>query len=154
MIDDMVENKRIKIDDVCSELRSIKRDLENLNELKGSITEIQKDVSGIISVNSKMNIPIGLRQSLTDAFMCKICHTFPMKPPLIFTKCCKAIMGCEECINKWYSGEEALTKPCPLCRKACGYNKTSQVLGFNDFVRDLEVVIGSSHDEAEAETQE
>ena len=61
MTDDMVENKRIKIDDVCSELRSIKRDLENLNELKGSITEIQKDVSGLISVNSKMNIPIGLR---------------------------------------------------------------------------------------------
>ena len=77
-----------------------------------------------------------------------------MKPPLIFTKCCKAIIGCEECISKWYSGEEALTKPCPLCRNARGYNETSQVLGFNNFVRDLEVVIGSSHDETEAETQD
>ena len=143
MTDDMVENKKMKIDDVCSEVRLMKRDL---NELKESIVEIQKDVSGIMSVNSQMKIPIGLWQSLTDAFMCKICHMFPMKPPLIFTKCCKAVIGCEECINKWYSGEEALTKPCPLCRKARGYNETSQMLGFNDFVGDLQVIIGSSHD--------
>ena len=60
MIDDMVENEKMKIDDVCSEVRSINR---FLNELKESIVEIQKDVSGIIYVYSQMNIPIGLRQS-------------------------------------------------------------------------------------------
>ena len=82
-----------------------------------------------------------------DAFMCKICHAFPMMPPLIFTRCCKVVVGCEQCINQWYSGEDALTKACPLCRKARGYNETSQVLGFTDFIGDLDVIMGTSQDQ-------
>ena len=147
MTGDVAESKKMKRDDICTELSSMKRDL---NELKESIVEIQKNVLEIVSVNAKMNIPIGIRQTLTDAFMCKICHQIPMKPPLIFTKCCKAVVGCEECVNKWYSGENALTKPCPLCRKDRGYNETSQVLGFNDFIDDLKILIGSQ-DEARSQ---
>ena len=79
-----------------------------------------------------------------DAFMCKICHNLPMKPPLIYMKCCKAILGCELCVNKWYSGDEALTKVSPLCRNARGYNETAQILSFDDFIGDVEVLLGGS----------
>ena len=98
MTGDVAESKKIKRDDICTEISLMKRDL---NELKESIAKIQKkNVLGIVSVNAKMNIPIGIWQTLTDAFMCKICHQIPMKPPLIFTECCKAVVGCEECVNK------------------------------------------------------
>ena len=48
-----------------------------------------------------------------DAFTCKICKDSPIEPPIILYKCCKTIIGCESCINFWYSGEageDATTK--------------------------------------------
>ena len=51
--------------------------------------------------------------------------TIPIRPPAILSKCCKSsIIGCERCVNKWYSGTEALTKTCPSCRAERGYCDT------------------------------
>ena len=126
-------------------LNSIKEDVGNLNEIKESISGMEKKLSEILEVNEKMSIPTGLHRSLMDTFMCKVCRNFPMKPPLIYSKCCKSVIGCESCINKWYSGDEALTKVCPLCGSARGYNETAQILGFDEFVQDVEKIMGDSN---------
>ena len=135
------EGKKAKLD----LLSSIKEDVGNLSEIKESILGMEKKLTEIMEVNEKMNIPTGLHRSLMDTFMCKVCRNFPMKPPLIYSKCCKSVIGCEGCVNKWYTGDEALTKVCPLCGSARGYNETAQILGFDEFVQDLERMMGESN---------
>ncbi len=51
----------------------------------------------------------------------------PVKPPVITTKCCKAILGCETCVNTWYSGTEA---SCPLCKAPRGYSEALELDNF------------------------
>ena len=29
------------------------------------------------------------------------------------TKCCKIILGCETCVNSWYSGDDVLSRSAP-----------------------------------------
>lgn len=131
------ESKKLKIDNTDL-LSSMKKGMDEIKEcIADKISETQKTMQEILGVTEKMTIPTGLQRSLMDCFMCKICRNFPMKPPLIFTKCCKAIIGCEACVNQWYSGDEALTK---VCRNTRGYNETSSILRFDNFIKDPEVL--------------
>ena len=58
------------------------------------------------AILSKSNIQFGLRDLVRDTFQCCIFYaTSPMNtPPILFAQCCKHILGCEECVNQWYSG--------------------------------------------------
>ena len=93
------------------------------DEFEDALFAISRDVAAIhvktdaiMSLTKDVKIPLGLKKLLNDALKCHICTTV-MKPPVIIAKCCNTLIGCEECINRWYSGPEALTKQCPrLCR--------------------------------------
>ena len=78
-----------------------------------SVVEMKKSVEDLLTFSSGGKVPIWFQRLLRDTFKCKICLSVPIKPPVIMMKCCKTILGCETCSNKWYSGEEALTKTCP-----------------------------------------
>ena len=82
--------------------------------LKDETGGIKESISDIVSLTKDSEIPLGLKKILQDTFSCFICHG-SLKPPTIATKCCKTILGCEACVNVWYSGTEALTKTCPNC---------------------------------------
>ena len=82
------------------------------------------------------NIPPGLRQSLRETFKCRIC-LHGITPPVVTAKCCRIILGCESCVNEWFRGDDALTKPCPSCRMERGYNETMVIRGLDDFLEDL-----------------
>ena len=73
----------------------------------GGIKEALGEMT-ILSADS--SIPMGFKCILRETFKCHVCHTAPINPPVIVTKCCKMILGCESCINSWYNGEDALTK--------------------------------------------
>lgn len=60
----------------------------DLEKLKSEVGEIKSMVSDILQVNQIIALPIGVVKILKDAFMCKICHITPMKPPVIATTCC------------------------------------------------------------------
>ena len=45
------------------------------------------------------DLPIGLRRVLRDTFKCQICHSVPVKPPVIVTKCCKKSLGCQAILS-------------------------------------------------------
>ena len=97
-------------------------------------------VSDKMQVNQVLSLPIGVVKLLRDAFMCKICHVTPMKPPLIATKCCSSLLGCEECFNAWYEGVDRLSKKCPYCNEPRGYAFTFQFKGMGEVLvgeRDL-----------------
>ena len=121
-------------------LETIDKNLTSLNE---RLDDLKSDVAKVLEVNRGAILLLGLYKALSDVLKCKICHNVPMKPPLIYTRCCKAILGCETCVNMWYDGDDALTKPCPLCRQARGYNETLRILGFDDFSATIEKLFSS-----------
>ena len=84
---------------------------------------------------------MGLQRLIRDAFQCKVCLSIPIKPPVIMSKCCKAVIGCEKCVNTWYTGPEALTKTCPACRAERGYSETMILRGLDGFLVEVKKVI-------------
>ena len=91
--------------------------------------------SATIKVWSSSTIKLGRKQVLT--FKCHICHSTPMSHPIIFTQCCKTILGCEVCVGAWFGGEEGRSKSCPLCRAERAYSETCRLHGLDDLVSQL-----------------
>jgi len=89
-------------------------------------------------------LPVGLKNSINITLKCCICRTSPIKPPLIIAKCCKSILGCEECINELYRGEEGVNKPCPLCRAERAFTETMRLYGVEGLLHSIGEVIGQS----------
>ena len=75
-------------------------------------------------------------------------HMLPVRPPVIVTKCCKVVLGCDSCVNDWFSGPDALTKSCPSCRAERGYNETMLLRGLDEFLTEIRKVI-QTDDEAD-----
>ena len=98
------------------------------------VGSIKNDLNEIVSFTKESKIPLGLKRILRDTFKCSICHSVPIKPPVIVTKCCKSILGCQDCVNEWFSGPDALIKTCPACRADRGYNETMLLHGLDDFL--------------------
>ena len=71
-----------------------------LDHLMQDVKELKEAVKSALDVTP---IPLGLKLAVRDAFKCSICLTSPIKPPVIITTCCKVILGCNECVNEWFS---------------------------------------------------
>ncbi len=83
------------------------------------IKEIRKDMQSFLKLSSHMKtkLPPGLFQQLYDTSKCHICQASPMKPPIIFDRCCRRIVGCQVCVDSWHHGEEeGVARTCLLCR--------------------------------------
>ncbi len=63
------------------------------------IKEIKDQITSVLEVKGSTNIPIGLLVSLKDTFKCNLCRC-TVRPPLITTRCCKNILGCDSCASK------------------------------------------------------
>ena len=74
----------------------------------------------IVSLTKNSPLPVALKHFVQDTYKCTICHSVPIRPPVIATKCCKTIFGCEVCVNEWYNEPNALTKFCLSCRANLG----------------------------------
>ena len=104
------------------------------------VGELKNTVSDILTLSRETKVPLGLHRLIRDTFKCKICLTVLMTPPII-SKCCKTIVGCEKCVNEWYSGPDALTKTCPSCRAERGYNETMLLRGFDEFITEVRKIV-------------
>ena len=121
---DLTDNGSCSCDGV---LEGVKSELEEVNSKIDQISNLTKDSP----------VPIGLKKLLKDAFKCKICHITPMVPPVIATKCCKSLLGCQECVDTWYA-TDPLTKSCPACNAARGFVETLRLHGLDDFMMGLQ----------------
>ena len=74
-----------------------------LNEIMEDVDLIKENLEDMMHLNEKSLVPLGLKRLLRDSFQCKICMTVPIKPPVIMSKCCKAVIGCEACVNHLYT---------------------------------------------------
>ena len=61
-----------------------------------------------------------------------------MTPLVIFGKCCRSILGCEAFINKWFSGEDTMTKSCPRCATERGYTEAVRHCGLDEFLAGIQ----------------
>jgi len=116
------------------EIRVLRGIAEIKSDVSNSFEEVKETLQHMLKFNAAMRVPLWLYRLIGDTFMCTICRSIPIKPPVIMTKCCKSILGCEACVNSWYSGEEALTKTCPCCRAERGYSETMLLRGLDSFL--------------------
>ena len=128
----LVKKKKTTID---TKLSSLEKDLCTI---KDAVLDIQ-------GINERSPLPIGLRRLLRDSFMCKICHS-SLSPPIIMSRCCKTIIGCESCVNNWFQGPDPLTKPCPWCTEDRGYNQTLSLKGLDSFLVEIKKITGEEDD--------
>ena len=111
-----------------------------IDKVIGEINDIKETLSDMLSITKHTQVPLGMIRILNDTFKCSICHAIPINPPVIVTKCCKRILGCESCVNTWYSGTDALVKSCPSCRAQRGYNETMLLRGLDEFMNGVKSV--------------
>lgn len=90
----------------------------------------------IVKVSNSMRLPIALRRIITDTFNYHICRSL-LRPPVIFTKCCRYLLGCQTCVDTWYGGEKGRTKQCPRCWADRGFAETCQVYGLDEFLASM-----------------
>ena len=120
--------------------------------IKEDMNDVKRTIQELIHIDNMSKIPLGLKKMLSETFQCKTCCGI-IHPPVILTKCCKTIVGCERCVNSWFSGDDALVKSCPVCRADRGYNETMVLRGLDDFLKAWEKAacesINSSDDESQ-----
>ncbi|KAL5463152.1 hypothetical protein EMCRGX_G032028 [Ephydatia muelleri] len=61
---------------------------------------------------------------------------------LQLTKDSNIPLGCEACVNLWYSGPDALEKTCPRCRAKREFCETMVVLGLDELVAGAKSILG------------
>lgn len=115
------------------------------------ISDIKSSIAEMMSITESTRIPLGLYKIARDTFRCSICHIVPARPPIIVAKCCKTILGCEQCVNGWFSGPDALSKSCPSCRADRGYNETMLLRGLDDFIVGIKNLIQTSDERDDEE---
>ena len=84
---------------------------EVLEDVRSELEGVQTKLKHIFELTKDSKVPLGLQELLNEAFKCKICRGI-IDPPVIITKCCKAILGCDECIKTWYT-RDPLGRNCP-----------------------------------------
>ena len=89
---------------------------QKLNFIMTDVLQVKETFEQTLELTEDTLIPIGLKKHIKDHFKCVICLASPLNPPVVITKCCRTILGCEACMNAWFSGDDALIKGCPSCR--------------------------------------
>lgn len=89
---------------------------------------LQAKVTRVLDVSNRMPLPLRFHSLLNQAFKCSVC-LLNITPPVIVRKCCKRIIGCQVCTDRWYGGEDRMMKRCPLCHEEKGYVDTMILLG-------------------------
>lgn len=102
----------------------------DIQMVNSQINEVKSMVGNTLKVNQALSLPLGVVKHLRDAFICNIYDT-----PVIGTKCCNTLLGCEECVNTWFDGADSLSKKCPHCNEPRGCASTFQLFkGIDEFL--------------------
>ena len=124
--------------------------LQLVEEVRG----MRKDIQCLFQITGKMKISPGLYRLLRDTFQCHICRSTPMAAPVIFTRCCHRILGCQTCVDAWYSGEDGISRSCPICRFERAYSETTTLRGLDDFLKVITPLLATPDEEPSASDTE
>ena len=82
--------------------------------LRSLTTDLGAIRDTVSMLTASATLPPRLNQTAREAFKCQICQ-YSIRPPMIITKCCQNILGCQVCVDTWYSGANSATRTCPMC---------------------------------------
>ena len=110
-----------------------------LIEIQSIVSENKSELQKVVAFTKDSKVPIALKNMVKESFSCKICHTAPMKPPILASRCCRCIIGCEVYLQTWYgTGSDVFDKSCPNCRAERGYLHTFRLVGIDEFMIKLQ----------------
>ena len=112
-------------------------------DISRDIRSIKSSLCTLFAVEKTMRVPLALRSLLVENFRCSICHDI-IRPPAIYSRCCKYLIGCEVCIDRWYEGDGGRNKTCPRCRSERAFAETSRVNGIDDFLASVKDILEAS----------
>ena len=69
----------------------------------------------------------------------------PIKPPVIFGRCCKRLLGCQESVDRWFGGEDGVKRSCPLCSGERAYADTCILKGLHDPLMSIAPLMSNSN---------
>ena len=112
---------------------------DKLIEIQNIVSENKSELQKVLAFTKDSKVPIALKNMVKESFSCKICHTAPMKTPILASRCCGCIIGCEVCVQTWYgTGSNVFDKSCPNCRAERGYSHTFRLVGIDEFLNKLQ----------------
>ena len=117
-----------------------------MEEMHRDIQQISRNLECIFKLTKNTKLPPGLYKLLSDTFQCQICRAMPIVPPPIYTRCCKRILGCQTCVDRWYCGTDSINHSCPICRSERAFTETSQIKGLDDFLNGIRAVFDGESD--------
>ena len=135
-------------DDDLEPLRKKSKLSCNISALVTDVKEIRNDLQSLFRITNQMKIPVALDRQLRDTFLCQICRSTPITPPVIFARCCKRILGCQPCVDTWYGGETGMARKCPICRSERAYSETTVLRGLDDFLKAIAPILQAGGTEA------
>lgn len=121
-----------------------------VEEIKG----MRKDIQCLFQITDKLKISPGLYRQLRDTFQCHICRSTPIAPPVIFTRCCHRILGCQTCVDAWYGGEDGISRSCPMCRFDRAYSETTTLRGLDDFLGAIKPLFAAPYEEPTSDLEQ
>ena len=131
--------------------RRKKKAEDKVQLLLDEMTSTKELLIEMATLTADAQLPISFKRLISDTFKCCICHSVPMKPPVIVAKCCKNMLGCQGCVDRWYSGPDQMTKLCPMCRTDRAYGDTMVLRGLSEFLDNIRKVYCRNEDGHSAE---
>ena len=126
-----------------------------LEKLCNEMKEVKQEMAKFRSLAFRHKFSASFLSELEGCFSCVICKRVPAKKPLIGCTECSTVIGCENCVNQWYSGaNNGMQRKCPKCRCERGLAKTIVFRGFDnllDQIENLQDSSSSSDDEMEGD---
>ena len=113
--------------------RGIKTQLEKLSK---DIQEVKGEVKKIHDLAFRHKFSASFLLESEEAFSCIICRQIPASRMLL-TACSEwnSLIGCQKCVNEWYSGLQGFHQKCPKCRCERGLTKTVVLKGFDKLIQ-------------------
>ena len=122
----------VKIDEINEEIKSMKKEIQKFHNLA-----------------FRHKFSASLLSELEESFSCLICKRAPARKPLLGCIECSSVIGCQTCVNEWYSGANSLNKKCPKCRVERGLSKSIILRGFDGLLTQIKNLRESSSSESE-----
>ena len=114
--------------------RGIQTKLEKLSK---GIQEVKGEIKKFHDLAFRHKFSASFLLELEEAFSCIICRRIPARKTLIVCSECNSLIGCQKCVNEWYSGLQGLQQKCPKCRCERGLIKTVVLKGFNKLLQQI-----------------
>lgn len=115
---------------------------------------LKSDIKAIVEVKAGgSKVPIGVLVTVKSTFRCNLCLGF-IKPPLIFTRCCKNILGCEKCVMQYFEKDgitEGMTKKCPICRADRSFHEICRINGLEGFLRKMSRYVNGEDSDSDSD---